>query len=551
MPKNNYSPSAAAGRERTKSIAKRLNGALTRRKFARALLVDLLVAAIVIVTWCGVTESFYGGTLLSSKRSFTNIIEPLIDNTVMLINRNFSVEVEETVQPYAPSLPPSDAENDGQENPNASETIVTQKVVRRLPFSGVYYIFDVKISPPGADLFDKLHVIRIDSNSVSYISPQQAAVDAAPILTCVTAALLIVIFLQTVGFVLSQFTGRGFIKKYLRPIDDIALAAERLSAVRHSTDGAEVRAENRSDSEDTLAHAIAAIDDIDDSCSRINMSESELGGLEAAINNMLRRLDEAKRKQIRFVDDASHELRTPIAVIQGYANMLDRWGKNDPQVMDEAISAIKTESEHMKTLIDQLLFLARGEMDRHVIEKEALDAAQIIEEIFDESMMLDAAHEYEIASPLPRQAQSAPSDIGESDAEVSSPMMISADAAMIKQAIRVLRDNAVKYTPEGGTITFKVYERGAASSSGNIGERSVCIEISDNGMGIRPEELSRIFDRFYRGSNVRSSSASGSGLGLSIAKWITEEHGGHIEAISSPGFGSKMTIVLPAAEKNE
>ncbi len=555
----------AKGRNSTKSIAKRLNGALTRRRFFRTLLIDIAVAALVLVLWCGVTESYHGGRhSLSSARYFTNVIECLIDNTAALIHGDTQVHVMTVTEPLethmsessatdSPSVPDISA---GGETDGTSSVTVSDRYERRLPFSGVYYIFAVE--NPVYSYTDSVAEgysvsVHYEGNSFGYIAPGRVAVDASPMLTTVSCGFIALLLLQCLYFITVQFTGRGLIRKHLRPIDDLALAAERMSTALRTYEGADTNKESYGVDdgdidEGDIAQAIDAIDAVDNSCARVEIRESELGGLEAAINNMLRRLDEEKRKQIRFVDDASHELRTPIAVIGGYANMLDRWGKNDPQIMDEAIEAIKAESEHMKTLIDQLLFLARGEMDRHPLEKQPLDAAEIIEDIFDESVMLDAAHDYEIAGAIQASTANDTADNAAGTAEnapAPTPLTVLADLALLKQAIRILRDNAVKYTPEGGQITFKVYERGAASSGGGTPQRSVCIEVSDTGMGIRPEELSRIFDRFYRGSNVRSSSASGSGLGLSIAKWIVEVHGGVIEAISSAGFGSKMTIVLP------
>ena len=305
------------------------------------------------------------------------------------------------------------------------------------------------------------------------------------------------------------------------------------SSVARDTVSAEVKKDEDSSHDDTdistkeLSSLSYAIDSIDDSCKRIEIHDTELSGIEAAVNNMLRRLEEGKRKQIRFVDDASHELRTPIAVIQGYVNMLDRWGKDDPAVREEAIAAIKNESEHMKVLIDQLLFLASGEMDRHVLDMKPLNSCSIMEEIYDESIMLEAElpeekrHEFD-ASEL------------YADDNLKT-YMISADEAMIKQAVRILRDNAMKYTPAGGTISFRSYRRE---------DGKICMEVRDTGIGIPKSELPRIFDRFYRGTNARADNTSGSGLGLSIAKWIAESHGGAIEALSGSGFGTKMTIVL-------
>lgn len=328
---------------------------------------------------------------------------------------------------------------------------------------------------------------------------------AAGILSAVVLGLAALLILQLIGCFAEHFTGRGLIKRYLRPIDEIALSAERLSSMQKVPERTQTEVAS-------LAHAI---NEIDDSDMRVAVHDSELGGLEAAVNNMLKRLEESKRKQIRFVDDASHELRTPIAVIQGYVNMLDRWGKDDPKVMEESITAIKDETVHMKTLIDQLLFLARGDMERHVIHKMPLDANELLEEVAEESRMIDASHEY----------------LFETDG-TSHP--INADPAMIKQVLRILTDNAAKYTPSGGTVKFRAYEKNAR----------VCMEVSDTGIGISTDELPRIFDRFYRGQNLRGESSGGSGLGLSIAKWIVDEHSGEISAISSEGIGTRMTVSL-------
>ena len=331
---------------------------------------------------------------------------------------------------------------------------------------------------------------------------------AEGILSAVVLGLAALLILQLIGCFAEHFTGRGLIKRYLRPIDEIALSAERLSSMQKVPERTQTEVAS-------LAHAI---NEIDDSDMRVAVHDSELGGLEAAVNNMLKRLEESKRKQIRFVDDASHELRTPIAVIQGYVNMLDRWGKDDPKVMEESITAIKDETVHMKTLIDQLLFLARGDMERHVIHKMPLDANELLEEVAEESRMIDASHEY----------------LFETDG-TSHP--INADPAMIKQVLRILTDNAAKYTPSGGTVKFRAYEKNAR----------VCMEVSDTGIGISTDELPRIFDRFYRGQNLRGESSGGSGLGLSIAKWIVDEHSGEISAISSEGIGCSRKSLSASA----
>lgn len=501
------------------SLASRINFALISRKFFKNLVIDLVTVCLILFAWCAIVERssahgekishrYFGGSLSSTEE----------------IGENLSNLTEELK-----------SDRDGTLTPEEIEVVKSY-----LPFSGINYCFTsekqiYKIAEDKtSDSDDNTAELSVDG--ISTVTTKHE-VSAAVILTLVCVIFIILFVLQLVEFIVGSVSGSGVIRKYLRPIDDIAMMAEQLSvqesSVARDTVSAEVKKDEDSSHDDTdistkeLSSLSYAIDSIDDSCKRIEIHDTELSGIEAAVNNMLRRLEEGKRKQIRFVDDASHELRTPIAVIQGYVNMLDRWGKDDPAVREEAIAAIKNESEHMKVLIDQLLFLARGEMDRHVLYMKPLNSCSIMEEIYDESIMLEAE------LPEEKRHEFDASELYEDD--TLKTFMISADEAMIKQAVRILRDNAMKYTPAGGTISFRSYRRE---------DGKICMEVRDTGIGIPKSELPRIFDRFYRGTNARADNTSGSGLGLSIAKWIAESHGGAIEALSGSGFGTKMTIVL-------
>ncbi len=322
-----------------------------------------------------------------------------------------------------------------------------------------------------------------------------------PFLFALAIVLCVLLGIQMLGWVLGWLEERNTLRRYLKPIDDIALAAERIAA--HSFGPDKIQ---------NFEHAIARINE---PTTRVEVGDEDLAGLEAAVNNMLRRLQESAKQQMRFVDDASHELRTPIAVIQGYVNMLDRWGKDDPKVLSESIAAIKTESEHMKTLVEQLLFLARGDMGRTKLSLQPLPLAPMLHEIFDESRMIDPAHTYRLA--------------------VEAEPAANADPAMLKQAVRILVDNAAKYTDPDGEILLRL--RNTASEAQ--------IDAQDSGMGIAKSDIAHVFERFYRSGQARK--AGGSGLGLSIAQWIIEEHGGHIEVKSYEGVGTRMTICLPLA----
>lgn len=241
----------------------------------------------------------------------------------------------------------------------------------------------------------------------------------------------------------------------------------------------------------------------------------ELKGLANAINEMLDRLDAAYQSQLRFVSDASHELRTPIAVIQGYANMLDRWGKQDEQTLQESIDAIKSEAASMQDLVEQLLFLARSDNDSIMLKTGIVDVSALAEEVLLETKMIDEAHAYESA--------------------ITPALTVYGDAQLIKQALRIFVDNAIKYTPAGERIRI------AAKRDGS----NVALSVSDNGIGIPEQDLPHVFDRFFRSDQSRARKTGGTGLGLSIAKWIVDRHGGHVELLSRREIGTRIVLVLP------
>lgn len=247
-------------------------------------------------------------------------------------------------------------------------------------------------------------------------------------------------------------------------------------------------------------------------------TQRELRELAAAINGMLDRINDAYEAQVRFVSDASHELRTPIAVIQGYASLLDRWGKTDEKTLQEGIDAIRAEADSMKELVEQLLFLARGENRTITPELTQFDLAELAAEIADEATLINTTHEFRL---------------------VADAALVSADRGLIKQAARVLLDNAIKYTDANGVITLKTTTLGDTAT----------LSVTDTGIGIDEELLPRIFDRFVRADESRTRASGGAGLGLSIAKWIVSNHGGHLDALSRAGVGTRITIVLPTASQ--
>lgn len=339
------------------------------------------------------------------------------------------------------------------------------------------------------------------------------------------AAALILLAIETLIFLGQTLSGRKKARRLLRPLDRMARAAELLgrNAGRVETppqpagDGGEVGGEKLHGLEDAIGRISPEHPE-----EKLDMGDSDLQGLEDAINGLLSRMHQAYRQQAQFVSDASHELRTPIAVIQGYAAMLDRWGKQDEKVLDESISAIKSEAGYMSKLVEQLLFLARGDTGRNRMEFREISLGELMEEVCEDCRVIDKGHDYRL--------------------EKRGEARCSGDWDMLKQCARILTDNALKYTPEGGLICLRTYTNAAGEA---------CMEVQDSGIGVSAEDMQHMFDRFYRSDPARTRQSGGTGLGLAIARWIVDRHGGHFEVLSREGLGTRMTVCLPAAEKAE
>jgi two-component system, OmpR family, sensor kinase len=248
----------------------------------------------------------------------------------------------------------------------------------------------------------------------------------------------------------------------------------------------------------------------------------EIGRLTTTINGLLARLDAAFRRleetlsrQRRFAADASHELRTPLTSISGHARMLDEWALDgDKETARRSVGTIREEAGRMRGLIESLLTLTRGdegapmEVGRYDLGAVGKEATETARAAVDGKLSVDFV-------PI--------------EQEVTATF----DRERVLQVASILLDNAVKYTPDGGSVTVSVGE----------GDGSVALAVSDTGVGISEEQLPLIFERFYRADPSRSE--GGAGLGLSIARQIAEAHGGQIGAESTPGTGSTFTLLLP------
>ena len=265
--------------------------------------------------------------------------------------------------------------------------------------------------------------------------------------------------------------------------------------------------------------------EVSDLGTRLEVSDTkdELSELAVTFNRMLERIQQGFDQQQRFVSDASHELRTPVTVIRGYADMLSRWGRHDEETLQEGLEAIGSEAENMQELIEKLLFLARADQKRQILHKELLDMQALVGDVFRKMQMAVDSHHLQLLA--------------------NEPAMVLADKVTMRQMLRIFLENAVKYTPAGGVIRL---------SSSRCPENAGCLElmIEDTGIGIAEEEQEKIFQRFYRVDSSRTKEAGqpgGTGLGLSIVKWIADQHGIKIRVESQPGTGTRFTLLIPLA----
>lgn len=250
---------------------------------------------------------------------------------------------------------------------------------------------------------------------------------------------------------------------------------------------------------------------------RLNVegTQNELKDLANVINDMLDRIETSYESQKQFVSDASHELRTPIAIIQGYANLLDRWGSTNKEVLDESIRAIQNEARSMQDLVEKLLFLSRHDKKTLKLHKKRFNMKPVVEDMVKETRLV--AENRIINSP------------------VLEDVIVYGDEQALKQAIRVFIDNAIKYTEDGDEITITCENKNG----------DCVITVKDTGIGMTRQDAERIFDRFYRSEYVRNKNISGHGLGLSLAKLIILAHTGKIKVRTQFTKGTSFIITLP------
>ncbi|QRG65571.1 sensor histidine kinase [Brevibacillus choshinensis] len=250
--------------------------------------------------------------------------------------------------------------------------------------------------------------------------------------------------------------------------------------------------------------------------------ESEINELINAFNLLLDRMEEALVSQQQFVTDASHELRTPLAIIEGYVHLLQRWGKNKPEVREEALAALSQECKRLFKLIDDLLSLAKLQ------DASYLGSAKVVQPLT--PLLLEVKQAWLPIFP----------DQIKLSFEWEESLSLLMDRERIRQLLDILLDNARKYTDEG-QVRVRAYRDG----------RWVHIHVEDTGIGILEKEIPHLFKRFYRVDKSRTRKRGGNGIGLAIAQAIVEDHDGSITVIPSSQQGLCVQVLLKITDDEQ
>jgi heavy metal sensor kinase len=304
--------------------------------------------------------------------------------------------------------------------------------------------------------------------------------------------ILLLAIANPAALLLASLGGLWLANKALRPVDRLTRAAERIGRGNLSERVEEGR------------------------------SHDEIGRLAATFNQMIGRLEQTFERERRFTADASHELKTPLAVLRGDIEVALRRDRS-PDEYRRVLESNLEEIARLTKLTEDLLTLARSEADQSVVERERVQ------------LDLLAAEARDYIAPL---AQSA--GVSLIYEPPPSAIVVEGDQKRLQQLLVNLLDNAIKYSTSGGSVRLKL----------SLKDPDTIIEVTDTGRGIPASALPHIFDRFYRQTDPRDSRVSGFGLGLAISKWIVDAHGGSIDVDSKVGQGSRFTVRLPLQESD-
>jgi len=252
----------------------------------------------------------------------------------------------------------------------------------------------------------------------------------------------------------------------------------------------------------------------------VSAKNNELDYLAKTFNSLFQRLKADFDKEHAFTSNVSHELKTPVAVILGQANLLRRWGKDDPAQLEKSLGTIIDEAHSMESVISNLLMMTHMENGTYQFQIEEVNVGELFEKVKTEFATVAPKMEIEIYN--------GDSPLGKNEQRGQTPLIISTDKELLRQVLVVIISNSLRYAGEDCKITIKADGK--------------TISICDNGDGFGEDVLPHVFDRFYRGDKAHNRDKGGSGLGLSIAKTIIEALGGKISASNASPKGACVTI---------
>ncbi len=300
--------------------------------------------------------------------------------------------------------------------------------------------------------------------------------------------LILLIVAMPIALAVSLAAGWFLAGRALRPVDAITLAAQRIAA--------------------------------GDLSQRLTMpaSPDEIGRLAGTFNDMIGRLD-ASFKQIRqFTSDASHELRTPLTVMKGETELVLRRPRPLEDYQSVLVSNLE-EIDRMTRIVDELLFLSRADMGEVKMELMPVALEVVVEDICRQATLLGQDRNVQVVLASLK------------------PVLVHGDELRLRELLLNLVENAVKYSNSGGKVEISLL----------TDRQQAILSVSDQGIGIAPEDHPRVFNRFFRADQARAHTKKGTGLGLAICSWIAESHRGRITVKSDVGQGSTFTLTLPLA----
>lgn len=353
---------------------------------------------------------------------------------------------------------------------------------------------NVTIPLPGALIVPRFETQQIDRHVLRFYS-ERMVVNGKPYSVQVAALMneslealhrfrLILLFAAPLLLIAASVGGYCLSGRALRPFDEISRAAQRIG-IGNLTDRLPVP-----------------------------RTGDQLQRLSETLNATFARLETSVSRIQQFTADASHELRAPVSLIRTTAEVTLQRGRTASEYR-AALQEILEESERTSQVVDSLMLLARTDSGKEALDLVPVDARDVVKGAIEQGEKLARTQSLTFVAELHE-----------------GPLPIRADADALRRAILILIDNAVKYTPEGGRVTTGLQRNNGFA----------VVSVVDTGIGIAPKDLPHIFDRFWRADKARSREGGGAGLGLSIAKWIVDEHGGSLEVDSQIGMGSTFCI---------